>query len=101
MSVKVLTDENFESEVLKAQGTVLVDFFATWCGPCKMMAPIVDGIAEKRSDVKVCKLDVDEGRDTAIQFGIMSIPTLMVFKNGEATKTFVGVTDEDEILAAL
>lgn len=101
MSVKVLTDENFETEVIKAEGTVLVDFYATWCGPCKIMAPIVDGISEKRTDIKVCKLDVDEGRDTAINYGIMSIPTLMVFKNGEVTKTFVGVTDEDEILAAL
>jgi thioredoxin 1 len=101
MSVKELTDANFENEVLNAEGTVLVDFYATWCGPCKMMAPIVDGIAEKRTDVKVCKLDVDEARDTAIKFGIMSIPTLMVFKNGENTKTFIGVTDEAEILAAL
>ena len=101
MSVKVLTDENFEAEVIKAEGTVIVDFFATWCGPCKMMAPIVDAIAEKRTDVKVCKLDVDEGRDTAIQYGIMSIPTLMIFKNGEVTKTFVGVTSEEDIIAEL
>jgi thioredoxin 1 len=101
MSVKVLNDSNFEAEVINAQGTVIVDFFATWCGPCKMMAPIVDGIAEKRTDVKVCKLDVDEGRDTAIAYGIMSIPTLMIFKNGEVTKTFVGVTPEEEITAAL
>ncbi len=101
MSVKVLTDENFEEEVIKAEKTVLVDFFATWCGPCKIMAPVVEEIAAKRDDIKVCKLDVDEGRDTAINYGIMSIPTLMVFKNGEATKTFVGVTDEEEILAAL
>lgn len=101
MSVKALTDDNFEAEVLNADGTVLVDFFATWCGPCKMMAPVVDGISEKMADVKVCKLDVDEGRDTAIKYGIMSIPTLMVFKNGEVTKTFVGVTDEEEIIAEL
>lgn len=101
MSVKILTDENFEAEVLQAEGTVLVDFFATWCGPCKMMAPIVGEIADERSDVKVCKLDVDEGRDTAMEYGIMSIPTLMVFKNGEAVKTFVGVTEKDEITAAL
>ena len=101
MSVKVLTDENFEAEVIKAEGTVIVDFFATWCGPCKMMAPIVDAIAEKRTDVKVCKLDVDEGRDTAIQYGIMSIPTLMIFKNGEVTKTVVGVTSEADIIAEL
>jgi len=101
MSVKVLTDENFEEEVIKAEKTVLVDFFATWCGPCKIMAPVVEEIAAKRDDIKVCKLDVDEGRDTAINYGIMSIPTLMVFKNGEVTKTFVGVTDKEEILAAL
>ena len=101
MSVKVLTDENFENEVIKSEGTVLVDFYATWCGPCKIMSPIVDKIADERTDVKVCKIDVDEGRDTAIKFGIMSIPTLMIFKNGEVAKTFVGVTDESEILAAL
>lgn len=101
MSVKQLAEQDFENEVLKSEGTVLVDFFATWCGPCKMMSPVIDEIADERTDVKVYKVDVDEADEVAMQLGIMSIPTIMVFKNGEATKTFVGVTDKDEITAAL
>ncbi|MBE6835266.1 MAG: thioredoxin [Ruminococcaceae bacterium] len=101
MSVKQLAEQDFENEVLKSEGTVLVDFFATWCGPCKMMSPVIDEIADERTDVRVYKVDVDEADEVAMQLGIMSIPTIMVFKNGEATKTFVGVTDKDEITAAL
>ena len=101
MSVKELTEATFENEVIKAEGTALVDFYATWCGPCKIMSPVIDEIADENPSVKVCKVDVDEARDIAIQFGIMSIPTVMVFKNGEVTKTFVGVTDKSEILAEL
>jgi len=101
MSVKELNDSNFESEVVKAEGTVLVDFYATWCGPCRIMSPVIDEIADENTSVKVCKLDVDEGRDTAISLGIMSIPTIMVFKNGEVTKTFVGVTSKEEIIEQL
>ena len=101
MSVKELTAESFETEVLNAENTVLVDFYATWCGPCKIMSPVVDEIAEENSSVKVCKIDVDEADDIPVQYGIMSIPTLMVFKNGEVTKTFVGVTPKEDIIAAL
>jgi len=101
MSVINVTDTNFESEVMKSEKTVLVDFFATWCGPCRIMSPVIDEIAQERSDIKVCKVDVDEAEDTAMQLGIMSIPTIMVFKNGEVTKTFVGVTSKDEIAASL
>lgn len=101
MAVINVTDENFEAEVKNAQGTVLVDFFAVWCGPCKIMSPIIDEIAAETADVKVCKVDVDEAGDTAGEFGIMSIPTIMVFKNGEAVKTFIGVTAKEEILDAI
>lgn len=101
MSVINVTDTNFESEVMKSEKAVLVDFFATWCGPCRIMSPVIDEIAQERSDIKVCKVDVDEAEDTAMQLGIMSIPTIMVFKNGEVTKTFVGVTSKDEIAASL
>lgn len=97
-----LTDENFEEEVLKADKPVLVDVFATWCGPCKMMSPVIDEIAEELGDsVKVGKVDSDENPEIADKYGIMSIPTIMVIKNGEVTKTFVGVTAKSEIVEAL
>ena len=100
MALLEVTNENFD-EILKNNETVLVDFFATWCGPCKMMAPVVDEIAEENASVAVGKCDVDEAEELAMRFGIMSIPTLMVFKNGEAVKTFVGVTDKDSIVNEL
>ncbi len=101
MSVLVLNDDNFESEILNSEKTCLVDFFATWCGPCKIMSPVIDEIAAENPDVKVGKVDVDEADEIAARFGIMSIPTLMVFKGGKSVKTFVGVTDKDAILAEL
>ena len=101
MSVLVLNDDNFESEILNSEKTCLVDFFATWCGPCRIMSPVVDEIAAENPDIKVGKVDVDEAEEIAARFGIMSIPTLMVFKGGESVKTFVGVTDKDAILAEL
>jgi len=97
MSVITLTDENFENEVLNSDKPVLVDFFATWCGPCKMMSPIIDEIADENDGIKVGKLDVDEAGIIAARYGIMSIPTVMVFKNGEAVKSFVGVTPKEDI----
>ena len=102
MSVLVLTDENFEEEVLKSEKTVLVDVFATWCGPCKMMSPVIDSIAEEMGEnVKVGKVDSDENPGIAEKYGIMSIPTIMVIKNGVVQKTFVGVTPKEEIVEAL
>lgn len=101
MSVITLTNDNFETEVLKASQPVLVDFWASWCGPCKMMSPIVDQIAEERSDVKVGKVNVDEQPDLAAKFGIMSIPTLMVFKGGAAAATTVGARPKEDIEAML
>ena len=97
MSVKTFSEENFEEEVLKSEGTVLVDFYADWCGPCKVMSPIIDEIAEEVSTTKVGKVNVDESSELAIKYDVASIPTIMVFKNGELTKTFVGVTEKDEI----
>ncbi|MBQ7740284.1 MAG: thioredoxin [Eubacterium sp.] len=101
MAVLELNDANFESEVIASGKTVLVDFFAEWCGPCKMMSPIIDEIAEEKSDIVVGKVDVDEAGETAMKYGIMSIPTIMVFKGGELSETFVGLTDKDAIINAL
>lgn len=91
MSVVVLNSTNFSQEVLESDKTVLVDFFATWCGPCKMLSPIVDQLADEHPEVKVCKLDVDQSQDIAAQYGVMSIPTLILFKNGEAASKVVGL----------
>ena len=102
MSVLKLENANFEDEVLNDQGKVLVDFYADWCGPCKMMSPVIDGIAEKlNGSVKVGKINVDENQELAIKYQVMSIPTIMIFTNGIPVKTFIGVTDEQEILDAL
>ena len=102
MSVLTITEQNFEEEVLKADKTVLIDFYADWCGPCKMMSPVIDEIAEEVGEtVKVGKVNVDENMNLAQQFGIMSIPTIIVFKNGNVATTFNGVTPKDEIKAVL
>ena len=98
MAVINLTLENFEAEVVQSEKTVLVDFWASWCGPCRMLSPIVDEIAEERTDVKVAKVNVDEQEELAMRFGIMSIPTLIVFKNGEITKKTMGVQPKAAIL---
>lgn len=101
MSVLTITTDNFEQEVLKADKPVLLDFWASWCGPCKMVSPLVDQIAEEHDDFIVGKVNVDEEPDIAQKFGIMSIPTLMVFKNGEITNRQVGAVPKDRILALL
>ena len=95
---KILNSAEFKELVLEAKGTVLVDFFATWCGPCKMMAPIIDELAEENNDFSVYKLDVDEAGDIAGDYNIMSIPTLIVFKDGEVYKKNVGVASKEKIL---
>lgn len=100
MAVLEINDSNFD-EIVKSSETVLVDFFAVWCGPCKMMSPVIDEIAEENAAVTVGKCDVDEADELAAKFGIMSIPTIMVFKNGEPSKTFVGVTSKEDIVNAL
>ena len=101
MSVLEIDDANFEAEILQADKPALVDFYAVWCGPCKMMSPVVDQIAEENDDIVVGKVDVDEAEEITEKYGISSIPTLMVFKNGEVAETFVGVTAKEKILAAL
>lgn len=101
MAAIVITKENFNSEVLKAEDTVLVDFWATWCGPCRMLSPIVDEVASERPDVKVGKINVDEQPELAQQFGIMSIPTLLVFKNGEKVQESVGLIPKEKVEALL
>lgn len=99
--VKEITDANFEAEIMNSGKTCLVDFYAVWCGPCKMMSPIVDEIADEMPDVVVGKVDVDEAEELAVKFGIMSIPTILVIKNGEVAETFIGVTPKENIIAAL
>lgn len=90
-SPTVVTDETFETQVLKSSQPTLVDFWAIWCGPCKMVAPVVDELArENDGRLKVMKLDVDENQNTAMQYGVMSIPTLILFKNGQPVERIVG-----------
>lgn len=102
MSILKLTSENFQKEVVDAKGTVLVDFYADWCGPCKMMSPVIDNIADEYSDkVKVGKINIDENQNLAVEYNVMSIPTIMIFKNGKLQHTFVGVRDKKEILDVL
>ncbi len=98
MSVINLTNLNFEQEVMRSDKPVLIDFFATWCGPCSMVSPIVDQIAEERSDLKVCKVDVDEQGELASQFGVSSIPMLVVVKNGKISAQSVGAMPKEKIL---
>lgn len=101
MSVLHLTKENFEQEVLQSKEPVLVDFWATWCGPCQMVGPIVEEVAGEVTNAKVCKIDVDEQPELARQYRVMSIPTLMVFKNGEVVKREVGAKAKAELLDML
>ncbi len=102
MSVLKITTENFEEEVLKSDKKVLIDFYADWCGPCKMMSPVIDQIAEEKAEqIKVGKINVDENQDLAMEYDVMSIPTIIIMNNGEVEKTFIGVTDKNEIIEAL
>ncbi len=101
MSVIKITKENFESEVLDSEKTVLLDFYADWCGPCRMVSPIVDAIAEEHPEYKVGKINVDEQGELAQQFGVMSIPSLFVIKNGEVATQAVGARTKAQILDML
>ena len=94
-------DNNFNTEVLDNKGVVLVDFFATWCGPCKMIAPIIDELEAEMGDVKFVKVDVDESPEVATRYGIQSIPTLKVFKDGENVDTVVGFLPKEQINALI
>ena len=101
MSVINGTKESFKSEVTSSDRPVLIDFWASWCGPCRMVSPIVDEIANERSDIKVCKVNVDEQPELASAFGVMSIPTLVVMKDGKVTNQAVGAMPKQRILALL
>lgn len=98
MTVIELTQENYQKEVIESDKPVLIDFFATWCGPCKMVSPVVDEIAKERPDIKVCKLDVDKNLDLARTFQVMSVPTLVAMKNGEMVNKIVGAMPKAQIL---
>lgn len=101
MAVMTITKENFEKEVLDSHEPVLLDFWASWCGPCRMVSPIVDEIAEEVTDKKVGKVNVDEQPELAERFGVMSIPTLVVMKNGKIAQQAVGARPKSDILAML
>lgn len=101
MSVINVTKNTFRQEVLESDKPVLVDFWASWCGPCRMVGPIVDEIAQERSDIKVCKVNVDEQSELAAQFRVMSIPTLVVVKNGQVVNQAVGARSKQAILSML
>ena len=102
MEVIKLNNENFKTEVLESNKVVLIDFFADWCGPCKMMSPVIDEIANEVSEnVKVCKLNVDEAQDIAIQYNVMSIPTLVIIKDGNVVDTLVGLRAKSEVLESI
>ena len=101
MAVITITKDNFKSEVLESGKPVLLDFWATWCGPCRMVSPIVDEISEERRDIKVGKINVDEQMELAQQFRIVSIPTLVVMKDGQIANKAVGAMPKEDILALL
>ncbi len=96
-----LNSDNFETEVLKSEKPVIVDFWADWCGPCRMMAPVIEEVAEERSDIKVCKLNVDDEPDLANHYGISVIPTVLCFKGGEVAAKVVGYKPKEDLIAAL
>ena len=102
MGVLNITENNFENEVINADKKVIVDFYADWCGPCKIMSPIIDEIADELGErVKVGKVNSDENMELTEKFGIMSIPTIIIFENGKICKTFTGVTDKEKIIEAV
>ena len=101
MAVVTITKENFEQEVLQSKKPVLLDFWASWCGPCRMLSPIVDEVAEERGDVKVGKVNVDEQPELAGEFGVMSIPTLLVFEQGKLVRQAVGARPKASVLDLL
>lgn len=98
MSVITITAENFEKEVIKSDKPVLIDFWASWCGPCRMLSPLVDEVAEENADIKVGKINVDEQSELAQMFNVMSIPTLIAFKGGKAVNKSVGVVPKESIV---
>ena len=92
-----IISSDFQKEVINSDKAVLVDFYANWCSPCSMMSPIISAIAEENENIKVVKIDVDKNQDLAMKYDVMSIPTMLIFKKGIITKTFIGITDKAEI----
>ena len=101
MAVCTITKDNFQKEVMESDKTVLIDFWAAWCGACRMLSPIVDEIAQERPDIKVCKVNVDEEQELAGQFEVMSIPTLVVIRDGKIINQSVGVIPKNQIVSML
>lgn len=97
MEVLKITNSNFEKEVLNSERTVLIDFYADWCGPCKMLAPIIEAVAKENENIKVVKINVDEAQDLAMKYEVMSIPTIVVIKNGREVNRNVGVISKNQI----
>ena len=98
MEILKVNSENFEEEVLNSKNTVLVDFYADWCGPCKMLSPVIDQISEENQDIKVVKVNVDNAQDLAMKYQVMPIPTLVVIKEGKEINRSVGLRDKSEII---
>ena len=101
MEILTITKDNFDAEVLHSDKPVLLDFWATWCGPCRMIAPVLEEVAKERPDVTVCKIDVDEERELALEYGVSSIPTLLVFRDGKVVNQSIGAMPKERILAML
>jgi len=99
--ISAVTDNTFDAEVLEASEPVLVDFWAPWCGPCRMVAPVLEEIAKERSDLRIVKLDIDENPQTAQRFGVLSIPTMILFKGGSPDKTVIGAQPKRRLEAEL
>jgi thioredoxin 1 len=101
MSTQILTDQDFKQEVEESKGVVLVDFWAPWCGPCKIQGPIVDELSKEIKDAKITKLNVDENQTTASTYGVMSIPTIIIFKDGKPQETLVGLQQKEVLVSKL
>lgn len=101
MEVLKVTSENFEKEVLQSDKPVLIDFYADWCGPCKMLSPIVDEVAEENTDIKVVKINVDNAQDLAMKYQVMSIPTLVVIRDGREVNRSIGLIDKSEVISLI
>lgn len=99
-NINTVTDTSWDADVLQAGKPVLVDYFAEWCGPCKMIAPVLEQVAEKYADkIKICKLDIDENKDTTLKYGVRSVPTLMLFREGQVEATKIGALSKSQLEA--
>ena len=101
MEIIELTSETFDAEVLQSDRLVIVDFWATWCTPCRMLAPVLEEIAAERTDIQICKINVDEAQDIAEKYGVMSLPILIFFENGEAVNESLGLISKDQLVSLL